>query len=423
MTRRNIGRLGTRFVPILGALAVVIGILIPAQSASASTATSNSAPSLDTSGYAWVNYFRALAGLGGVNRNVTMEAQEAVHIRYLANRGLACESNVHDELTARLSSCGANRYATGGGKAAANNSNITRSSAMITDRNAVASWFTSAFHALTLLDPRLVSTGYASYYTSNPTGAKPMAWNYTAGVDVYRGRSGRYNGLAVTFPANNAVTPLLSYSVGSESPEPFRTTTTASACHSWGSKQVVSAPIIVQRAKLAAQPTGAASIVDLTTGHSQPTCGLAANSYAAGSLPYVFLNGANGITRTRLYYAASPYIAGHRYQLRIGSGAVTTFTASALPAAPRVSASGALRAMRASWTAPTTAGTGSITKYWASWHLGSGCTGARVGSAMVTQRSLTVSGLASGRYYSLRILAINSLGASRWSNCALMRAA
>jgi uncharacterized protein YkwD len=422
MTRTNIGRLGTRFVPLLGAVAVVIGILIPAQSASASTATSNAAPTADTSGYAWVNYFRALAGLGGVNRNLTMEAQEAVHIRYLANRGLACESNVHDELTSRLSACGANRYATGGGKAAANNSNITRSSAMITDRSAISSWFTAAFHALTLLDPRLVSTGYAAYYTPSPTGAKPMAWNYTAGVDVYRGRSGKYNGLAVTFPANNAVSPLLSYSVGTESPEPFRATTTASACHSWGSKQVVSAPIIVQRAKLAAQPTGAASIVDLTTGRSQPTCSLAASSYAAGSLPYVFLNGANGITRTRLYYAASPYIAGHRYQLRIGSGAVTTFTAGAMPAAPRITASGTLRGMRASWTTPIIAGSGQITKYWASWHLGSGCTGARVGSATVTQRSLAIGRLTSGRYYSVRVLAINSLGGSRWSNCTLVRA-
>ena len=68
-----------------------------------------------------------------------------------------------------------------GGKAAANNSNITRVNAEVPDRVAVTNWFVSAFHALTLLDPRLRSTGYAAYYTSSPTGAQPDAFKFTAG--------------------------------------------------------------------------------------------------------------------------------------------------------------------------------------------------------------------------------------------------
>jgi len=355
-SRRNPARL----VSLVGVAVLAVGLLLPMQSASAlvTSSISNTAPNSDINGYAWVNYFRGLAGLGGVARNVTMEAQGAAHVRYLANHSLACETNVHDELTIRVGACGANPYATGGGKAAANNSNITRVSGLMPDRSAVASWFVSGFHALTLLDPRLASTGYSAYYTANPLGAGPMAWKYTAAVDVYRGRSGRYSGATVAFPANNAASPLLSYAVGSESPEPFRSAAATSPCRGWGSRTVVSAPVIVQW-PLAARPASAyGQIVDMSTGRWQGTCSLNTASYPVGSLARQFLGGANGITQTGMYFAATPFIAGHRYQLRLLGHPVTTFTATVLPSAPVVVAVPLFKAFHAIWT-PARAGVGS----------------------------------------------------------------
>jgi hypothetical protein len=414
MRRRAIGRLS-----IVAVACVVIGALMPAPTASATTARTNVAPSSDGGGYQWVSYFRGLAGLSVVARNPTLEAQGNAHVQYLANHSLGCETNVHDELTQRAGGCGANPYATAAGKAAANNSNITRVSANVSDRAAVSNWFSAAFHALPLLDPRLASTGFSKYYTSAPQGAGPIPWKYTAAVDVYRGRTGGYNGATLTFPATNATTPLLSYTVGTESPEPFRTTVTGSSCHSWGSKSVVSAPIIVQRPKAIAT-LGAGTIVDLTTGAAQPTCSLNSNAYAGGTLQQQFLGGANGITKAALYYTDHPFVVGHRYQLNVSGSILTTFTAVTLPAAPTVSARAVTRGASVSW-APPTSSAGPFTRYSIEWYTAAGCGGTRAGLVNTTQRSLQIGGLTSGHVYSIRVAAVNSYGASRWSGCQAVR--
>src|SRR5689334_21316116 len=96
-------------------------------------------------GYYWLDYFRALGGLGPVSRDAGMEAQEAAHVRYLADHALGCETDVHDELTSRRNGCGANPYATAAGKLAANNSDITRLNTAASDRMAVQNWFTAGF--------------------------------------------------------------------------------------------------------------------------------------------------------------------------------------------------------------------------------------------------------------------------------------
>jgi uncharacterized protein YkwD len=407
---------------IVAIASVLAAVLMPAQPAIAVTsARSNTVPITAGNGYDWIDYYRGLAGLGAVSRNATIEAQEASHVRYLANRTLSCETNVHDELTSRVGACGANRAATAAGKVAANNSNVTRVSADVPDQTAVGNWFGAAFHALTLLDPRLASTGYAAYYTPDPQGAGPLAWKYTAAVDVYRGRTARYNGSSIAFPATNAVTPLLSYTVGSESPEPFRSTIASSPCHSWGNRSVVSSPIIVQW-PLAARGAGATgSIVDLTAGRILSTCTLNANFYPAGSEAKQFLGGANGITRSAFYFTTAPFVVGHRYQLRIAGGVVTTFMAGNPPAAATVDAEAAPRAADLSWTAPSTPGTGTIARYVAAAYSGTACAGTAVSSVSTTARAATLGGLVSGRYYSVRVAVFNSVGASRWGNCVVVR--
>ncbi len=402
------------------ALALVFTVL-PGRLADAAvlSSTTNVAPATDSGGYAWVSYYRQLAGLGAVTRNAGIEGQEAQHIRYLANHALACETDVHNELTSRQGSCGANPYATAGGKAAANNSDITRVSVAVSDRHAVSNWFSAAFHALVLLDPRLTTTGYAAYYTSHPTGAKPLAWDYTAAVDVYRGRAGRYGGQSVAFPGNNASTPLLSYQVGTESPEPFQTA--SGPCRAWGSKSLVSAPVIVQYPLASRASLTGGSLVDLTTGTAQQTCSLTAGNYPAGSLQRQFMDGGNGITKAGFYYAAQPFVAGHRYQLRIGGAAITTFYATDLPSASAPAVAAARQTLQASWH-KASPGLGSIRSYQVVVYAGSGCTGTAVKTLMTTSLSGRISGLRSGTVYWVRLAAVNSSNGARIGGCTARRA-
>jgi hypothetical protein len=327
--RRSLRRAG-----LLLALAGALAMAVPAShQAEADPRTSlpthapsgvgSTEPSHD--GYYWLDYFRAVGGLGPLAPNATMQAQEASHVRYLADHSLGCETDVHDELIGPGAGCGANPYATAAGKLAANNSDITRIDAAVSDRVAVQNWFVSGFHALTLLEPRLRSTGYASYYTPHPTGAGPNPYQFTAGVDVYRGRTGSYSGQRLTFPIAGSTSPLLSYRVGTELPEPFGSTLPGSPCHSWAARDVVSAPIIVQW-PLGHRPVQApATIVDVTTGRPLPTCALTAGQYPAGSLASTFLLGTNRVTQAALYYADAPFRPGHRYQLLVGATVLTDF--------------------------------------------------------------------------------------------------
>jgi len=321
---------------LLLALAAALALAVPAShpaAADPSRPHSTTTAAVGRDGYYWIDYFRAIGGLSPVSRDATMEAQEASHIRYLADHSLACESDVHDELTSRRADCGANPYATAAGKLAANNSDITRVNAAVSDQVAVRNWFVSGFHALTLLEPRLRSTGYAAYYTAQPTGAGPNPYQFTAGVDVYRGRTGHYSGRVLAFPGTGSTSPLLGYRVGTESPEPFGSTLPDQPCHSWAALDEVSAPIIVQwpvqwptQWPLSRRPTAApAAIVDVTDGRPLPTCTLTADQYPAGSLAHTLLAGTNRITRAALYYANAPFRSGHRYQLLVSSTVLTDF--------------------------------------------------------------------------------------------------
>ncbi|UQX88603.1 fibronectin type III domain-containing protein [Jatrophihabitans telluris] len=381
--------------------------------------STSGAPASDSNGYSWVSYFRHLAGLGSVSRNPGFEAQEAVHVRYLANHSLGCETNVHDELTNRAAGCGANPYATPGGKAAANNSDVTRVSAPVSDRAAVSNWFGAAFHALTLLDPRLTSTGYSAYYTPTPHGAGSLAWPFTAAVDVYRGRAGSYHGSIIAFPANHATTPLLSYAIGTESPEPFATAT--NTCHSWASKSLVSAPVIIQWPLHTPTPT-TGTLRDLSTAQNLPTCTLNQNSYPTGSLARQFLAGANGITHSAFYYAATPFTAGHTYRLTVNTRTITTFTAGALPSTMATSVTPATAAARLSWSTAHP-GIGTVTTYHARLYTNPTCTGGatRAIDTTPTSRTALFTRLTHHHTYYLKVAARNTSGAYRWSPCRAVK--
>jgi hypothetical protein len=87
--------------------------------------------------------------------------------------------------------CGAASTVIGGNSLVYGNGNPAT-----TDRQAIETWLTWPFHALYVLDPELLSTGFGSFRAAADTGADPVDM---AGVlDVRRGRA---TGLpAVTFP-------------------------------------------------------------------------------------------------------------------------------------------------------------------------------------------------------------------------------
>lgn len=318
-----------RRAALLLALAATLGLCASHAAEANPTSATGSQPATERDGYYWLDYFRGLGGLGPLSRDPGIEAQEARHVRYLADHSLSCETDVHTELTSRQAGCGANPYATAAGKAAASNSDITRMNADVPDRVAVRNWFVAGFHALTLLEPRLRSTGYAAYYTPRPAGAGEIPYQFTAAVDVYRGRTGSYSGRRLTFPAPGATSPLLAYRIGSEFPEPFGATRPSTPCHSWADRTVVSAPIIVQWPAASRPLQTPAAIVDVTSNRPLPTCALTAGQYPTGSLASTLLLGTNRVTRAALYYADAPFQPGHRYQLLIGRAVVTDFRTSA----------------------------------------------------------------------------------------------
>jgi len=418
---RSVKTVAVKAVTVLAAALAALTLLLPSSVASASIAithaSSNVAPTSDgTNAYAWVSYFRHLSGESSVGRNTTLEAGVAAHVRYLANYAQSCETDVHTELTSGNGYCPANPRATAAGKAAAENSDITRISNNVTPRVAISGWFTSAFHALVLLDPKLRSTGYASYYTANPAGTGQLSWPFTAGVDVYRGRTGSYNGNIIAFPATGATSPLTSYKVGTEYPEPFRTTTTSSPCHSWGSLSTVSAPLIVQW-PAASRPNMGGSIIDLTTGAAQSTCTLTPSSYPAGSEGRMFLAGTNGYTKAAFYYARTPFVPGHRYALRVGGTTVSTFNIANIPGAAPTTAAALTAAAKVTWQAAS-AGTGAVKNYQVQLFR-TGCTGAalKVASMNGGARSATFSSLARNVLYYTRTVTINSLVSARPGAC------
>jgi hypothetical protein len=171
----------------------------------------------------------------------------------------------------------------------------------------------------------------------------------------------------------------------------------------------------VQWPRAARVPSDSGRIVDLTTGQVLPTCSLNAASYPAGSLPRQFLGGVNGITQAALYYAASPFVAGHTYQVQVGGAVVTTFSAAQLPTAPNIWASVGVRSATPFWRDNAPGVTTHLFQLWS----GADCTGTLVkqGRLPSTQTQITVTGLVTGHLYSTRISSDRADRGSRWSGC------
>ena len=151
-----------------------------------------------------VNYYRAMAGVAPVTEDPSMSAGAANHSCYMLYNGIS-----HDETP------GLQGY-TPEGDLAGNNGNVAVSSQINTsDRSDVELWMTGPFHAIGVLRPNLVTTGFGRCDLPNtPT------WHSGATLDVIRGLSSAPRPTSpVLFPGNRTTTNLDRFVV--ETPNPL----------------------------------------------------------------------------------------------------------------------------------------------------------------------------------------------------------
>jgi len=177
-----------------------------------------------------VNELRAAASLPSVAESATLSAGCYLHARYMAMNGVIG----HDEDPALP-------YYSAAGNAAAGQSNVALGAGGVA---AVDLWARGPFHALGLIDPRLVTAGFGTY-------ANPGGWS-AAALNILGGRSSTLPAgttFPILWPGPGKTTGLLSYA-GGESPDPLTGT---------GFSVPSGPPIIVQFGSGAGTPVVTAS--------------------------------------------------------------------------------------------------------------------------------------------------------------------
>jgi hypothetical protein len=151
------------------------------------------------------NYWRSTAGLPKVTENATWSSGDYLHSKWMVKNNLAA----HDETPGTP-------YYTTAGDLAGNNGNIAVNSTTSTpDTSAIDWWMGAPFHAMAMMDPRLVKTGFGAYRESRASG-----WNAGFTLDTIRG-TGSGGSYPVFWPGNGKTVPLRTYS-GNEFPNPLQ---------------------------------------------------------------------------------------------------------------------------------------------------------------------------------------------------------
>src|SRR5581483_11635923 len=152
-----------------------------------------------------VNSHRNLAGLPEVTENPVWSDGCTKHARYMVKNNFI--GHTEDS---------SNPWYTPEGLAAAQSSNLFASSGKLTDDAAVDGWMEKPFHAVGILDPHLLKSGFGSYYESK-TGVQTGAC-----LDVLRGQGNLPNGVTfpIAYPKSGASMLASSYG-GGESPDPL----------------------------------------------------------------------------------------------------------------------------------------------------------------------------------------------------------
>lgn len=205
-----------------------------------------------------VNYYRSTAGLPPVSEKAEWSAGNRNHAIYMVRNDVI----EHDEDPG-------NPWYTPEGRAAAQNSNLIVSfDVQATDEWAIDGFMQAPFHALGIIDPRLLQVGYGSYREAD--GQFQMA----AGLDVIRGMG--FSGQTpypIFWPGNGVSVPIYSY--WGEHPDPL------SSCPGYNTPSGL--PIILQLGPGTVTPAVSASSFT-GNGQSLEHCVFDETSYRNGDL-------------------------------------------------------------------------------------------------------------------------------------------
>ncbi|WP_376791193.1 CAP domain-containing protein [Thermoflexus sp.] len=153
-----------------------------------------------------LNAYRAMAGLPPVAENPEWNEGCSQHARYMVK---------NDVITHREDPN--NPWYTPEGDTCGRNANVMVSSnATASDAYAIDVWMQAPFHAVGMLDPRLMRVGYGSYREADG------GWQMGAALDVIRGLGTSVAGvsLPIRWPGDGSTTSLRAFRVG-EYPDPL----------------------------------------------------------------------------------------------------------------------------------------------------------------------------------------------------------
>ncbi|MSP12903.1 MAG: hypothetical protein EXR62_08090 [Chloroflexi bacterium] len=263
---------------------------------------------------AYVNMYRAMAGLPAVTENATWNEGAWKHSRYLVKNNLITHSE----------DSGNPWYTPDGDQAGQNGNVAVNSDLYATDQTTIDQWMEGPFHALAIIDPALLRIGFGSFREANG------GWQMAATMDILRGRGGipPFVTFPVLWPSGVVPVPLRGYG-GSEFPDPL------SNCA--GYTAPAGLPILLQ--------LGTGSITPNVTSHSFKQGNTALDHCVFDETNYTNAdNGLQGLGRGILnardavvLIPRAPLTPGSTYTVSIGANGQTytwSFTVSPLASAP-----------------------------------------------------------------------------------------
>ncbi len=153
-----------------------------------------------------LNAYRALGGLPPVTANPDWSVGCERHARYMVKNDVITHAEDPN-----------NPWYTPEGDACGRHANVmVSSSATASDAYAIDVWMQAPFHAVAMLDPRLIQVGYGAYREADG------GWQMGAALDVLRGLGTSAIGLAypIRWPGDGSVIGLRAFQVG-EYPDPL----------------------------------------------------------------------------------------------------------------------------------------------------------------------------------------------------------
>lgn len=161
---------------------------------------------LPTEWLARLNAYRAMAGLPPVAERPEWNDGCWKHARYMVKNDVITHAEDPQ-----------NQWYTREGDECGRNANVmVSSSATASDAYAIDVWMQAPFHAVGMLDPRLIQVGYGSYREAD--GGFQMG----AALDIWRGLGTSAAGVSfpIRWPGDGSTTPLRAFQVG-EYPDPL----------------------------------------------------------------------------------------------------------------------------------------------------------------------------------------------------------